>query len=230
MGAAVIKCCGEPFSSVKASKNHTLIPSFPPPRSHTSNSLFLTPFPLQRVVTSKGCDSGRTERERGNLLRGHKTKKKPQMLAHLPHTSPTLKERSFSTVGHAQALHRLVSRWSRPWIHPSNGLFAFFYCILDIKPVVLKIWYRHPDGACVHQRGTPPYPSCPVYALCLLVQNYYDDVFEGLSPLPIVYFRAPTSLNWVWMAVHVWRRPHPNILCTHSPLAVPYPSLAMFSV
>ena len=71
MGAAGINTCGKPFSSVKASKDHSLIPSFSPPRSHTSHSLFLTPpFPLQRVVTSKGRDSGRTERERGNLKRG----------------------------------------------------------------------------------------------------------------------------------------------------------------
>ena len=69
MGAAGINTCGKPFSSVETSKDHTLIPSFSPPRSHTSHSLFLTPplFPLQRVVTSKGRDSGRTERERGNL-------------------------------------------------------------------------------------------------------------------------------------------------------------------
>jgi len=32
MGAAGIKTCGKPFSSVKASKDHTMIPSFSPPR------------------------------------------------------------------------------------------------------------------------------------------------------------------------------------------------------
>jgi len=67
MGAAGIKTCGKSFLSVKASKDHTLIPSSSPPRSHTSHSLFLTPFSPSKGLTSKGCDSGRTERERGNL-------------------------------------------------------------------------------------------------------------------------------------------------------------------
>jgi len=54
MGAAGIKTCGKPFSSVKASKDHTLIPSFPPPRSHTSHSLFLTPFSPSKGRDLKG--------------------------------------------------------------------------------------------------------------------------------------------------------------------------------
>jgi len=54
MWTAGIKTCGKPFSSVKASKDHTLIPSFSPPRSHTFHSLFLTPFSPSKGRDLKG--------------------------------------------------------------------------------------------------------------------------------------------------------------------------------
>ena len=61
--------CGEPFSSVSVLKGSHVDVLFPPSHDHTPLTLSSTPpLPFQRVVTSKGRDSGRTERERGNLM------------------------------------------------------------------------------------------------------------------------------------------------------------------
>jgi len=99
----------------------------------------------------------------------------------------------------------------------------------------MQIWYKHPDGVCIHHQGMTPCPSSSgsVFMLCLFVSNYFDDVSASKVsvPYPLSVFMPLPRLNWVSTAPRMLRHARTATCSVRTPRcgALP-PSLANLSV
>jgi len=200
MGAAGIKTCGKPFSSVKTSKDHTLIPSFPHNDRTPLTLSSSPPFPLQRVVTSKGRDSGRTERERGNLVcvatlvaklfklteRGRADRRRRSMSQKCLLLSPWDESRTSNCF---TSLASLVDKTdSHPFGDSPKRTHAGFDCKVKRPAVNLERQVRRHRTADSPRLFFPPTP-------------HHGYVYEFLH----VYIHWYVYCSWIyWLNIHWW--------------------------
>jgi len=156
----------------------------PPPRPHRSTSAHTAPphshlyfgykLPVRFAHLGLSQPSVRTELPSTSIQPTPLTPANTQPLHTLArytkepwlYPPPALtKERS--SVGRAQAPHRLASRWC-----PFDPLFkrSRLHCrdiCLTWHLWHIKLWWQYLHRHCGHHPGTLPFPTCCVYLLCL---------------------------------------------------------------